>query len=393
MHFLIDEAQKARDLLASAEQVAILLPAHPPLDAFVAAEVFARVLEGRDKYVAFLPNVAADALTLPEIFARVRNPHPIIRERIIAIDTAHAPVAQLRYEKHDERIDIVLSPKSIPIREDAFSFREGKILCDALITIAVPEIEDVSVEALGLTPHFFTDTPIINIGNAEGHQQYGEINLLAPRASLSEIATVCVKAMDDKAPDAEMATLLLAGVISDSRNFAAPVGAGTHLAAADLLQCGADYARAASLAGEDKPFSLLQLIARASVRSKETDEGRVLWSFLTAEDFQKTTRSPQDATAVMEALPRFFPAHTTTVLLWQDPRTREIRSIIRAEREVLLAIAEREPGTMGNPLFIPHAAFAHFMEAEEYIGALLPRAIEDRSRIAEVAASGSGAVQ
>lgn len=369
---LHDEAQKARDVLAGAEQVAILLPASPSLDALAAAEVLARTLAGQNKYVG-LPGGKPVGVSLPpEDFPHLTSPRPLIRERIVAIDTTHTPIGQLRYEKHDGEIEIVLSPKSGAISADAFSFRDGKIQCDALIAIAVPDIEAVPVEALGLTPQFFTETPIINIGNTEGHRDYGEVNLLAPEgAALSEIAAVCIKSIDDKALDADAATVLLAGIIHESRNFTGPVRIGTHLTAAELLEHGAGQARAAALAGADKPFSLLQLIARASVRSKETEGGRILWSFLTAEDFEKTGRTPQDATAVIEALPRFFPPHETSVLLWQSPGTREIRSLIVAPPAVLAALALREPGVLGNPVFALQAVFLNFLEAEERIAALL----------------------
>ena len=283
---LMDEIQKARDLLTGAEHVAILLPAHPTLDALAAAEVIARVLAGHGKYVGFLPSVAADVSSLPPAFDRVKHPLPLIRERIIAIDTTQAPIGQLRYEKHDSRIEIILSPKSGAIREDTFSFRDGKIQCDALIAIAVPDIEEISIEAMDLTQQFFTETPIVNIGNAEGHKDYGEANLLSPTAgSLSEIASACITQIDSAQPDTETATLLLAGLIHNTRNFAVPVRVGAHLAAADLLGRGADQHAAAGMAGMDKPLSLSQLIARAQVRSKETDEGRVLWAFLTPKNF------------------------------------------------------------------------------------------------------------
>lgn len=369
---LHDEAQKARDLLAGAEQVAILLPARPSLDALATAEVLARTLASQNKYVGFPGGSTAGASLPPEAFAHLTSPRPLIRERIVAIDTTHTPIGQLRYEKHDAEIEIVLSPKSGAVSADAFSFRDGKIQCDALIAIAVPDIEAVPVETLGLTPQFFTETPIINIGNTEGHRDYGEVNLLAPGGmALSEIAAVCVKSLDNKALDADAATLLLAGIIHESRNFAGPVRVGTHLAAAELIEHGADQARAAGLGGADKPFSLLQLVARASVRSKETENGRILWSFLTAEDFEKTGRLPQDAPAVIEALPRFFPPHETSVLLWQSPGTREIHSLIAAHPAVLAALALREQGVLDNPVFAPGAAFLNFPEAEERIAALI----------------------
>ncbi|MEK7099291.1 MAG: hypothetical protein AAB916_02145, partial [Patescibacteria group bacterium] len=266
---LMDEAEKARDLLAGAEQVAILLPSRPTLDALAAAEAITRVLVAHDKYVGFLSHMTLNTSSLPPAFIHVSHPSPLIRERIIAIDTTHAPIGQLRYEKHDSQIEIVLSPKSGSIREDAFSFRDGKIQCDVLIAIAVPDIEEISVEAMGLTPQFFTETPIINIGNAEGRKEYGEANLLSPSgSSLSEIVATVITSIDSKQPDAETATLLLAGLMQESHNFASPVRASAHLSAADLLQRGADQQAAARMAGTERPFSLSQLIARAHVRSK-----------------------------------------------------------------------------------------------------------------------------
>lgn len=367
-----DEAEKARDLLAAAEQVAILLASRPTLDALAAAEAIVRVLVTHDKYVGFLPSITADTSSLPPAFVHVSHPTPLIRERIIAIDTTHAPIGQLRYEKHDSQIEIVLSPKSGSIREDAFSFRDGKIQCDVLIAIAVPDIEEISVEAMGLTPQFFTETPIINIGNADGHKEYGEANLLSPSgSSLSEIAATVIASVDSKQPSAETATLLLAGLMQETHGFAAPVRVDAHLSAADLLQRGADQHAAAEIAGAQRPFSLSQLIARAHVRSKETNDGKTLWSFLTAEDFEKTSRSVQDVPTVMDALPDSLASHDTRVLLWQDPHTREIRSMIAASPETLAALAEAQPGDRGNPVFVPHAVFLNFLEAEERITALL----------------------
>ena len=373
------EKQKVRDLIAQSEQVAILMPARPTIDCVAAAEVVARALQANNTHAGFLPSVAPDAAEAPEAFVRVRNPHALTREFIIAIDTTHTPVGQLRYEKHDDRIEIILSPKSESLREDALSFREGKVQCDCVIAIGVPDVEALSPAALGLTPQFFTEVPIITIGNAEDQKSYGEINFISPaQASLSELTYEFLKAAGIGALDTEAATLLLAGIVHETRNFRSPVRVGTHLIAAELLQIGADHAKATVLAEGQRPFALLQLIARASVRSKEGEGGKILWSFLTAEDFEKTTRPTRDISAVLEALPRFFAPHPAEVLLWQDPATREIRGVVRAEHAVLAALAEHEQGELQNQIFVIGATFLNFLEAEQRIAALLGEVLSDK---------------
>ncbi len=367
------EKQKARDLIAKSEHIALVLDRYPTMDCLAAAEVIARMLSGQDKSVGFLPNVALDAPQPPQEFSHILNPQSLTHEFVIGVDTINSPVAQLRYEKHPDKIEIILSPKSAPIRENALSFGQGKVQCDCLVAIGVPDIESLSVAQLGVEPQFFTETPIINIGNAAEHKPYGEVNLLLPEeTALSETAYELMKAIQAGSLDPESATIVLAGIISKTDNFRSPVRVGTHLAAADLLQIGADQPRAAAMAQGERPMTLLQLVARAAVRSKETKGGGVLWSFLTAEDFEKTGRGRADVPAVLEALPRFFSLHPMHVLLWQDPARRTVQAILHASPALLASIANREPGEMRNhPALALDATFANFQDAEDRLTALL----------------------
>lgn len=370
------EKQKARDLIAKSEHIALLLAKHPTIDCLAAGEAAARVLSAQEKGVGFLPSVSFEAPPPPEAFSHILNPRPLAREFIIAVDTARSPVGQLRYEKHPERIEIILSPKSDPVREEALSFRQGKIQCDCLITFGVPDVESLSIAELGVEAQFFTETPIINIGNSDRHKPYGEINfLLTDGPPLSELTYELIKSVNSGPLDPETATVILTGITAQTQNFRSPIRISTHLAAADLLQAGADQARAAALAQWERPMGLLQLIARASVRSKESDAGRIMWSFLTAEDFEKTGRPVSDIPAVLEALPGFFPSRPVHVLLWQDAKTRGIKAMLQAAPAALAALAATYPGELRGRTLIPEAAFADFPQAEERLAALLREAL------------------
>lgn len=365
------ELQKAKDLIAKSEHIALLLPARPDTDCYTAAEALARTIVARGKHAAFLPSIAADAVPAGSACTAVLNPAPLIREFVISIATHAVPVAQLRYEKHDDRIDIILSPRSSPIREDSFSFREGKIQCDCIITLGVPDIEAVPALA-GVEPAFFTETPIIAIGNTPDHKSYGEINLLSPKgAPLSEIVYMLITEKSVSKPESAVATLLLAGIMAHTAGFRAPMESSTHTSAAELIDLGAEHDRAAELAETHQPFALRQLAARAAVRSKQSDDGRVLWSFLTAEDFEKTGRAVADAPYVSSALAREFPRHRISVLLWQDPAMRRIRASLLGERPLLESIAARETSAFQSPTLALSSDFESFNTAEERLTALL----------------------
>lgn len=371
------EIQKAKDLITKSEHIALLLPERPDIDCYAAAEAIARAAAQSHKHVGFLPSIAADAVKAPDACTAVLNPRRLIREFIIGIATNAIPVAQLRYEKHDGRIDIILSPQSSPIREDSFSFREGKILCDSIIALNVADIE--TLPALADTdPAFFTETPIIAVGNSPDQKPYGEVNIISsPSVPLSESAAGILSALAPASPsagtlpDADTATLLLAGIIAHTHAFRAPLEPGTHTAAARLLERGADQSRANAIAEADGSFSVRQLVARAMVRSKEDTDKNILWSFLTAEDFEKTGRTPADAARVSTALAQAFSPRRVSVLLWQDTDAKLVHATLLGERTLLDTIQSHEPGAFQSPSLTLAADFVSFHEAEEHIASLL----------------------
>lgn len=364
------ELQKAKDLIAKSEHIAILLPERPDIDCYAAAEAMARAYETQGKRVGFLPSIAADAPNAPDACAKVLNPNPLTREFIIGIETTHVPIAQLRYEKHEDRIDVILSPKSAPISEDSLSFQEGKVQCECVIALGIPDI-DALPPLTGVEPPFFTETPIAALGNTPEHKSYGEANLVSPgEMPLSQIAYALVTGQGAPKIDAETATVLLAGIIAATDDFNAPVQSTTHAIAAELIRQGAQQARAGAIA-HSEPFALRQLAARAGVRSKEDGEKSILWSFLTGEDFEKTNRTPADVPHVVRALTRAFAPHRISILLWQDPRLKQVRASVLGERSVLDGIASREPGAFQSPMLVLAADFNNFVDAEERLASLL----------------------
>ncbi len=365
------ELQKAKELIAKSEHIALLLPERPDIDCYAAAEVLARSCEQEGKHAAFLPSIAADAPKAPDLCKKILNPNLLIREFIIGIATNDVPVAQLRYEKHDDRIDIILSPRSSPIHEDSFSFREGKIQCDCVIALGIADIEAIPALA-GLEPSFFTETPVLVVGNSADQKSYGEVTIATPASvPLSETIYSLLIGGAGAKPDPDAATLLLAGIMAHSDNFHAPVQARTHTVVAELLELGAEQTRASLLVAANEPFSLRQLAARATVRSKESDGANVLWSFLTAEDFEKPGRTPDDTTAVSAALARGLAPHRISVLLWQDQGAKRVHASLLGDRPLLDAIHNQEPGAFQSPSFMLAADFASFVDAEERIASLL----------------------
>ncbi len=369
------DTQKAIELLEKSEHVGLLIPPHPSIDALAAAEIVARILADRGKTVGFV--TAQPPTPLPAaIFKKVLASSPLSKEFIVSLDTSSSGVSQLRYEKHEDRIDIILSPKSSPVRQEFFSYHDGNLQCDCAVALGIPDIEAMD-NGLAIDPRILTQTPLINIDTSSDNRRWAETNVISPdKMSLAEIVYEILQGLPGVSLSGEDATLVLAGVMASSDCFAThTVNAPSLEIASSLLTKGASWQTARDLARAPQPFALLQLASRAAVRSKQDQEHAVTWSFLTVEDFEKTGRSPGDLSFVMRHISTTFPPAVCHALLWQDPHEKSVRAVLQADAPVLEMIAGREPGRFQSPDFALEARFSGFPEAEDRIAALLKEVI------------------
>lgn len=369
-----EKISKTIELIEKAKHIGMVLPPETGVDELVSAEVFWRALENQGKQIGLLAPLEADKPLLGLAGLGIKNltnSSTLPREFVISLDTSRAPISEMRYEKEGELLNIVLSPASSRVKEDAISFREGKTLCDLIVALGVENIENV--ETKNVEPSLFSQTPIINIDVAEKNKLYGEANLVDPgKISIAEIVYEFLTVFEGRPLGKDEATLLLAGLVEKSNGFDPSVtNADLALAFSELLRLGADYNLTRSIAKEGVSTGLLQLFGRATVRSKFDEKRGVLWSFLTPEDFEKTGRSPKDSSPVIERLDHLFGPHRLTALLFQEKKEYPVQAMLSGETRTLEAIHAREPGSFQSPHLLLSTPFQSFRDAEEYLSSLL----------------------
>ena len=283
------DLNRAIEFIEKSERLALALPEKPTFDCLAASEVMLGYFENRGKQVGLLTRLGKEQ-AIPERFTRLPALAPLLREFIVSFDSSTSPVTQLRYEKEENRINIIFSPKSSPLKEAQVSFRQGKTFCDAIVAIGIRDL-DLLNNLFDSEPELLVSTPVLNIDNSEGNKNYGELNLVNPGCSLSETAYKLITLADAETLNQDSATLLIAGILGHSAGFSFAPGPDSLLAASELMRIGGNWQEAQELWKLSAPMDLLQLFGRASVRSKLSADKGVLWSFLTAEDFEKTNIS------------------------------------------------------------------------------------------------------
>ena len=361
---------KAIELVEKAQHVGILLPPEAGVDELVSAEVLWKILGARGKQIGLLSGPSQISLS-EDTIKNIAHPQTLPREFIISLDTSTAPVSEMRYEKEEERLNIILSPASSSIGEGAISYKSGRTLCDAAILVGVKDLEGLKSEKI--EPAFFTQTPIINLDVSPENKLYGDADLVdMEKISIAEVVYEFLTDLTGQPLGKEEATLLLTGLVEKSKGFSPDsTNADLLLASSELMRLGADYSLARTMARGELPIGLLQLAGRAAVRSRMDDSRGVLWSFLTPEDFEKTGRGVQDANRTIGYLDSLFGKHRVTALLLQSEKDHPVQALLSGESKILEAMKEREPGTFQSPYLLLSTPFPSFRDAEEYLSSLL----------------------
>ncbi len=367
-----EDIQKSIQLLEKSEHVALIFPPETNADCCASAETIAKTLSSKNKRVGFLTPPNTETMPRPEIYGMLQKPSFLLKEFIISLDTTHAPASELRYEREEERIDIILSPKTKALSSDMVSFREGKTLCDCIISLGISDI-DLFDSLHIFDPSLFTEAPLINLDIQNKNIRYGEVNIITPdKSSLSELTYEFLVALYKEPLSAEYATLLLSGIIEQTDGFKPPrTNADTLLAASELTRLGARQDEAFALSSPRTPLALVQLFGRASVRSKIDHERHIIWSFLTSEDFEKTERSPADAPYVLTRLKSEFTSEKFCILLWQQQENNSVLGIITGTVPLLELILAHTGGELHNSILRLNTSYSSFRDAEEQLSELL----------------------
>lgn len=358
------QVEQAVQRMRDANTIALVLADAPGLDAWGSAVTLERGLQTLGKAVSvFAPAVAA--LPTHTLVAAGGWSNEPLREFVISFDLTRSPIKELKYERDENRMNIILAPTGSSIRREDVEFRYGALRYDLAITLGVGRIEEASA-SLARAPELLHEKPVLNIDADPANTAYGELNILptadepTANATIPELAYHILTGLEALPGDPETATTLLAALAAATNGLRlGQSSSGALRMAGELIERGADAEAARRSAAAARPLTEEQLLARAIARTRLDPETSTLWSVLTREDFEKTGMTGAAATELLERIAGTLPQAEHHVLLWQDAERPDIQALVRS------AAAGQESALS------PLAAYPTFREAEVAIGELL----------------------
>ncbi len=301
------DIQTATTIIEHAQKILILPHANPDPDALGSALACYSLFRSLGKECTV---VCAD--TLPESLKFLPNAEMLSttlkeeQECIITLDCSNGvEIEKLRYTVEDSKVNIIVMPKKGRINPKNVSVFSDGSKYDLILVI---DTADLTLLGSTYTEHteLFSNVPILNVDHHISNSAFGQTHLIDPTsASATEVLYhwfMATPQWKDKVT-ADIATLLLTGLITDTRSFQNPNTTPRSLeVAANLLDMGARQQEIIQHVYKTKPLSTLKIWGRALNRIQVDPEARIVWSTVSRDDFAEMAATSKETQGILDEL-------------------------------------------------------------------------------------------
>jgi nanoRNase/pAp phosphatase (c-di-AMP/oligoRNAs hydrolase) len=325
---MAENFKQVAEKLDTSGSVLIVLPPLPPPDVVAAGLALVGYLKRLDKdAVALSADGKANARVdfLPG-YGDILREFNATKGFVINVSTKRAPIGELSYKKEGEKLVIHLKPKSGEFRPEDVTLGASKFPYDAVVTLGTANLEDLGT-FYGQNAELFFETPVINIDFKGSNQGYGQFNLIQLNASsISEIVYDLINEMEKDLVDKDVATSLLAGIISETNSFQhSRTTPQAFMKASQLVSMGGDQLGVVNRLYKNKSMGFLKLWGRVLARLKHEPEHTLAYSAVNRADLDKSGAAGEDAAAILKEMAQQLAFAKIFIFFMEiDPKTTEV---------------------------------------------------------------------
>jgi len=191
----------------------------------------------------------------------------------------------------------------------------------------------------------FSARIIVDIDHHVTEGAFGDIRIQQPKAAATaEIVYRLLKVMDVPITP-NVATCLLTGIITDTGLYRyMNVSPSTFRLSATLMEAGASPAQIAEEVFERRSFPSVRLLGRALEHIRQEEEGKLVWSYLSYEDFTELGATDEDTEGIITQLRAVRDSVVLALLREVKPGRVRVSVRSRDERFDMSKLAEKFGG-------------------------------------------------
>lgn len=328
----------AYEVLAKHQRILVVPHANVDPDCLSSALACYQVFQGLGKDVTVIcPDTPPESLMFLPGFEKLTQQVAEGKDFVITINMdAGVEVDQLRYTVEDNKVNIIVVPKNGAIKPAQVVFGEGKGAYDLIVCVDTADLKlfgNVYAEHRAL----FANVPILNIDHHVSNTRYGQTHLIDPAcASATEVLYDWFQNVPafKNAVTPDVATLLLTGLITDTRSFQNPNTTPRSLeVAAELLEKGARQQEIIQHVYKTKPLSTLKIWGRALNRIQIDPSSRIVWSAVSRDDLAEMEAKSAETHGILDELISTIPDADIHVL-FTETEDGVIKASMRSSQAV-----------------------------------------------------------
>ncbi len=317
----LNETQQLRQLLETSRHILLVMNSTQNTDSICGAVAWKKFLEKQNKQV----DIIADNFVLPKNLKFIKGVEEIqpqishLQKFILKVDVTNVKIDTLSYDIKDNWLSIYLTPKQGVLTKNELRTAQSGLKYDLIITINAQDLESLGKIFFNNTDLFYK-VPVINFDNHPGNEHFGQVNFVELTAtSISEIIYKTMTQISASHIDADIATALLAGMISQTQSFKTTnVTPHTLNTASELMNLGADREKIVKHLFRTKSISSLRIWGEALTHMESDPNLGLVWTTITREDFARAGATEDELKELIDELINNSPEAKLILLLYEN---------------------------------------------------------------------------
>ena len=264
-------------------------------------------MEIKSKAFDFLPS-----------FAEIKRVAREMNKFVISLNLAKAKIQGVKYRLEAGAAKFIITPQTGSFTADDVKIETEGAKYDLIIALDTPDMESLG-KLFSENTQFFYGTPIINLDHHSANEEYGQINLIQINAvATAEIVFSLLNSYETNLIDADIATCLLTGIISKTKNFkTSNITPDTLAATSSLISQNARREEIVNKIYRSRDIGVLKLWGIVLSRLTYAKTGQIIWSAVTNNDFLKTGTAKTDLNDIVDELIANIPEAKIIIIFYE----------------------------------------------------------------------------
>ena len=267
--------------------------------------------------------------------SEIKNNLDDLRKFIISLDISETKASQIKYQIKEKKIDFIITPKNGWFKDNNVTTSDSDFKYDLIISLGTVDLESLG-EIYDNNVDFFYKTSIINIDRQSNNEEFGQINLVDLNSATT--AEIIFNLFNEKWPelmDENIATCLLAGIISGTRNFRnSNLTPQTLLTTSKLISFGGRREEIIEKLYHSRNLKTLKLWGHVLNNLSTTSGGQIVWSTAKRDDFKSAEALEDSLLDIIDELIINIPEAKIITIIFENPENDQNKILLYSVKNI-----------------------------------------------------------